>query len=250
MDVELISFPVKVNSAPTDLEGLSPGVNFTSVPSVTLNLEVSPVFDVSACLAMLLPRVYTRYTVVTSVTSSCTVSGTGDFTYFPGPLLLFLNPACTPYSMANSTPMPISTLSRKETSLTAGVAYTHTIWEYTNPFNNNCFLFGNSKTGLGELRNLTKPDVAESEQVYDLDKIEQQYVKDGKLSVPLGIDVAKLRNQQGLSETLKTALDTKPGSVRQGNGTSDQDVGGGSNQKNVAMVRVFGPTGNGNGNII
>ena len=250
-DVELTTFPVMVNSAPAGLEGLSLGVNFTSIPSVTLNLEVGPVFDVGARLAMLLPRVYTRSTVVQNVTSSCTVPGTDDYTYFPTALVFESGLHTALYGeLYADADIDIGSFTKGNISLTAGVAYTHTIWEHTHPFNHSCLLFGDSKTGLGKLRNLTIPDVAESEQVYDLNKIEQQYVKDGEL--PPGIDVAKLKNQQGLSEILKTALGMEHGSVQQANGSSDQDAGNGSDERNaaIAMARVFGPVGNGDRSII
>jgi len=201
-EVEVTTFPMRVNEV--DKGNFSLGLNISSIPSVLMNLEIgsaigSPI-QVGAKLAMFLPRIYTKSTLVREVTALCAAPGPNDFTYFP-------------YGIAFESGLYTGLIGELfatidfdlggNVSLSAGVAHEYTIWEKTFPFNDACFLFGDSKTGQGVLRNASLSGAAE-EQVFDVKKIEAKYKETGE--IPKGIDTKKLSGLQGLPESLKTAL--------------------------------------------
>ena len=203
-DVEVTTFPMKINEADKDSFSLS--LNISSIPSILMNLEIGSALgeapiQVGAKLAMILPRVYTKSTLVREVTALCAPPGPNDFTYFP-------------YGVGFESGLDIALigelfaavsfdLGTGNVTLSANTAYEHSIWEKTFPFNDACFLFGDSKTGLGVFRNASLLDAA-GEQVFDVQKIEEKFKQSGE--IPVGIDTEKLSKVQGLSEGLKVAL--------------------------------------------
>jgi len=203
-DVEVTTFPMKINEV--DKGNFSLGLNISSIPSVLMNLEIGnilgePPVQVGAKLAMILPRLYTKSTLVQEVTTLCTSPGPNDFTYFPYGIA-FESGLYTALVGELFATIDVD-FGTGNVTLSANAAYEYTIWEKTFPFKDACFLFGDSKTGQGELRNTSLPDVV-GEAVFDVQKIEAQYKESGE--IPAGIDTKKLSEVQGLPEDLKAAL--------------------------------------------
>ncbi|RPB28669.1 hypothetical protein L211DRAFT_402907 [Terfezia boudieri ATCC MYA-4762] len=203
-DVEVTTFPMKINKA--DKDNFTLGLNISSIPSILMSLEIGSALgeapiQVGAKLAMILPRLYTKSTLVREVTAMCAPPGPNDFTYFPYGIE-FESGLYTALIGELFTTVDFD-LGTGNLTLSANAAYEYIIWEKTFPFKDACFLFGDSKTGQGVLRNTSLPDIGE-EWVFDVQKIEEKFKQSGE--IPAGIDTKKLSEMQGLPEDLKTAL--------------------------------------------
>ncbi|KAF8420352.1 hypothetical protein EV426DRAFT_242605 [Tirmania nivea] len=203
-DVEVTTFPMKISEA--DKGNFSLGLNISSIPSVLMNLEIGSglgeaQIQVGAKLAMILPRLYTKSTLVRAVTELCASPGPNDFTYFPYGIA-FESGLYTALIGELFATVDFD-LGTGNVTLGANAAYEYTIWKNTLPFKDACFLFGDSKTGQGILRNANLPDAA-GERVFDVQKIETKFKQSGE--IPAGIDTKKLSEVQGLPEDLKAAL--------------------------------------------
>ncbi|KAF8456018.1 hypothetical protein BGX38DRAFT_1165762 [Terfezia claveryi] len=203
-DVEVTTFPMKINEA--DKGNFTLGLNISSIPSIQMSLEIGSALgeapiQVGAKLAMILPRLYTKSTLVREVTALCTPPGPDDFTYLPYGIE-FESGIYTALIGELFATVDFD-LGTGNVTLSANAAYEYIIWEKTFPFKDACFLFGDSKTGQGVLRDTSLPDTV-GEWVFDIQKIEAKFKQSGE--IPAGIDTKKLSEVQGLPEDLRTAL--------------------------------------------
>ena len=210
-DVKAKINPVKVNKV--NKTDFSLGVNFTSTPAVIVKLEFLKALDIvdevsaeiGAKLAMALPRLYTKSTLVKDVTEDCTTPGPDEYTYFPYGISFESGLELALYGELFAT---VQKTFSNAVSVGKGVNWTKRFWGQDYPFNDVCLLFGNSKTGLGELRNTTEASAVD-ERVFDLKKIEAMYEKTG--DIPQGVDTQKLAQVKELPDSLKSALGSDNG---------------------------------------
>ena len=204
-DVEANINPPKV--AKVNVTDFSLEANFTSIPAVVVKLELLNFLpndmadvEIGAKLSMALPRLYTQSTLVTNVTGDCTTPGPDEYTYFPYGIAFNSGLELALYGEVFAT----AEINFSNTvSAGQGRTWTHQFWRRDYPFRDACLLFGDSKTGLGELRNTTEAS-AEGEQVFDLKKIEEVYKKTGK--IPPEVDEQRLVQVVGLPDDLRSQI--------------------------------------------
>lgn len=236
-DVEAKINPVKVNKV--NMTDFSLGVNITSTPAVVVKLELLDALDklpvtekisaeVGAKVSMALPRLYTKSTLVKDVTEACTAPGPDEYTYYPYGVAFESGLELALYGELFAT---VAFNFSKTVGVEQGKNFVQKLWSHAYPFKDACLLFGNSETGLGDLRNITAAD----EQVFDLKKIEAAYAKTGK--IPPGVDEQKLSQVEGLADDLKHALE------QSGEGTSyvttPETSGGSQLQVSAWTLAVF-----------
>ena len=194
-DVQVDTFPLTVNQI-KNTSLFSVGVNFTSIPALYLNLELLGGFAAQAGgkLALYLPRIYTKASLLQDVTEKCEFAGEQDFEYFP-------------YGISLESGLHAAIIGElyaevgiDELNLGAETAVDVTIWEKDFPFPTRCFLFGASDTGLGSLRNAS---AALNEKKLDVKKVEDSYIKTGQIPAKVK---EKLENTPDLPPDLCRSL--------------------------------------------
>lgn len=203
-DVEVTTFPMR--AAEMDVTDFSLGLNFSSIPSVLMNLEVMGILpgepaQIGAKLAMIMPRLYTKSTIMKDVTASCTPPPADDFTYFPY-AIDFESGFYT--ALIGVLFAEIGFDFGPNITISGGTSFTHTILERTFPLPPACFLFGDSKTGQGTFRNASLPEAA-VEKVLNVAKIENFFKDTGE--IPASVDLVELAAQEGLPADLKAAIE-------------------------------------------